>query len=110
MLKIHMKYHPLGDINTRKSTIQLLYGGLIFGGVWMSHIKGVVPKDDYRLEVLLDNGSSVMLNLESRLQTVRFGMLSDKQFFKRATTDGICIHWDNKVEISLSEVFHLAQK
>ena len=76
----------------------------------MSRIKDVVPKDDYRLEVHLDNGSSVMLNLESRLQTVRFGMLSDKQFFKRATTDGICIRWDNKIEISLSEVFHLAQK
>lgn len=76
----------------------------------MSCIKKVVPKDDYRLEVLLDNGSSVMLNLESRLQTVRFGMLSDKQFFKRVTTDGICIRWDNKIEISLSEAFYLAQK
>ena len=76
----------------------------------MSRIKDVVPKDDYRLEVLLDNGSSVILNLESRLQTVRFGMLSDKQFFKRVTTDGICIRWENKIEISLSEVFHLAQK
>ena len=38
----------------------------------MSRIKEVVPKDDYRLEVLLDNGSSVTLNLESRLKTVRF--------------------------------------
>jgi hypothetical protein len=76
----------------------------------MSYIKGVVPKDNYRLEVLLDNGSSVILNLESRLQTVRFGMLSDKQFFNMAATDGICIRWDNKVEISLSEVFNLAQK
>lgn len=76
----------------------------------MSRIKDVVPKDDYSLEVLLDNGSSVMLNLESRLQTVRFGMLSDKEFFKMATTDGIYIRWDNKIEISLSEVFHLAQK
>ena len=76
----------------------------------MSYIKEVVPKDDYRVEVILDNGSSVMLNLESRLQTVRFGMLSNKQFFKTATTDGSCIRWGNKVEISLSEVFHLAQK
>lgn len=76
----------------------------------MRQIKDVVPKDDYRLEVQLENGSSVTLNLESRLQTVRFGMLSDKQFFKGVTTDGICIRWDNKIEISISEVFHLAQK
>ena len=76
----------------------------------MSRIKNVVPKEDYHLEVQLDNGSCVTLNLESRLQTVRFGMLSDKQFFKTATTDGICIRWDNKVEISVNEVFQLAQK
>lgn len=76
----------------------------------MSHITEVVPKNDYRLEVFLDNGSSVILNLETRLHTVRFGMLSDKQFFKRVTTDGSFIRWDNKIELSLSEVFHLAQK
>ncbi len=76
----------------------------------MSNIKDVLPKDDYRLEVFLDNGSSVTLNMESRLQTLRFGMLSNKEFFKMATTDGIFIRWDNKIEISLSEVFHLAQR
>jgi len=75
-----------------------------------SHITDVVPKDDYRLEVLLDNGSSVMLNLKSRLQTIRFGILSDKELFKTATTDGIIIRWGDKIELSLSEVFHLAQK
>lgn len=76
----------------------------------MSRIKSVVPKEDYRLEVQLDNGSCVTLNLESRLQTVRFGMLSDKQFFETVTTDGICIRWGNKIEISVNEVFQLAQK
>ena len=76
----------------------------------MSRIKAVVPKEDYRLEVQLENGCSIILNLESRLQTLRFGMLSDKELFKRATTDGICIFWDGKIEISISEVFQLAQK
>lgn len=76
----------------------------------MSRIKSVVPKEGYRLEIQLDNGSCVTLNLESRLQTVRFGMLSDKEFFKTATTDGICIRWDNKIEISISEVFQLVQR
>jgi len=76
----------------------------------MSHIKKVVPKEDYRLEVLLDNGSSITLNLESRLGTVRFGMLADKVLFEQATTDGNYIRWDNKLEISVTEVFQLAQK
>jgi len=76
----------------------------------MSHIKEVLPKENYKLEVLLENGSSITLNMESRLETVRFGMLADKTFFNRATTDGSYIRWDNKIEISVNEVFQLAQK
>lgn len=76
----------------------------------MSRIKSVMPKEDYCLEVQLDNGSSIILNLESRLQTLRFSMLSDMAFFKTAATDGVCIRWDSKVEISLNEVFQLASK
>lgn len=76
----------------------------------MSKIKNVVPKEDYRLEVLLDNGSSITLNLSSRLETIRFGLLADKEFFHRVTTDGTCISWGSNIEISLSEVFQLAQK
>ncbi|HEX2945917.1 MAG TPA: DUF2442 domain-containing protein [Clostridia bacterium] len=76
----------------------------------MSHILEIVPKDDYKLEVLLENGSSITLNLEGRLQTARFGMLADKEFFRQATTDGSYIRWGNKIEISVNEVFQLAQK
>ena len=76
----------------------------------MSKITGLETLEDYRIEVLLDNGSSVTLNLESRMETIRFGMLADQEFFKRATTDGSFIRWDNKVEISINELFQLAQK
>lgn len=76
----------------------------------MSKITGLVPQEDYRIEVLLDNGSSVTLNLESRLETIRFGMLADKELFKRAATDGSYIRWNGKVEISVNELFQLAQK
>lgn len=76
----------------------------------MSRIAKVVPTENYCLEVHLDNGSSILLNLESRLQTVRFGILSDRELFHRATTDGTYIRWDKKVEISIDEVFQLVQK
>lgn len=76
----------------------------------MSHIKSVVPLEDYRLQVCLDNNSSMILNLESKLQTVRFGMLSEMELFRKATTDGNCISWEGKAELSLSEVFQLMQK
>lgn len=62
------------------------------------------------MEILFENRSCVILNFENRLHTIRFGMLSDKNFFCRATTDGNYIRWEDKIEISVSEVFLLAQK
>ena len=76
----------------------------------MSRIINVIPKEDYCLDIILDNGSSIQLSLKSRLETIRFGILADAELFRKATTDGICISWDGKVEISLSEAFQLAQK
>lgn len=76
----------------------------------MTHIKSVIPKDDYRLEVQLENGNNIILSFSDRLNTVRFGMLAEKAFFQRAYTDGDFVRWDNKIEISASEVFQLAQK
>ena len=80
------------------------------GGDILNQIKSIVAKDNYMLEVVLENGCSINLNMESRLKTLRFGMLADKEFFKGAITDGTCIRWGNKIEISLSEVFQMAQK
>jgi len=76
----------------------------------MIRIKSVIPKSGYRLEVQLENGSSIILDFSDRLHTVRFGLFNDKAFFRRAVTDGDFVRWDNKIEISVSEVFQLAQK
>jgi len=76
----------------------------------MSQIHSIAIKDDYKLEALLDNGSSITLNFKPRLDTIRFGLLADPTFFAQATTDGSFIRWGNRVEISASELFQLAQK
>lgn len=76
----------------------------------MVRIAGLIPKDDYLLEVQLDNGSSIILNMADRLNTVRFALLKDKNFFRQAATDGNFIHWGDKIDISVTEVFQLAQK
>lgn len=74
----------------------------------MNQIENVIPMPDYKLQVLLVNGSSITLNLESRIQTIRFGMLANKEFFQHVTTDGSYIRWGNKIEISVNELFQLA--
>lgn len=76
----------------------------------MSKINSVAPLDNYCIEVKLDNGSSLILDLKSRLKTIRFGILENKELFSRVTTNGNCISWDDKIEISISELFQLAQK
>lgn len=76
----------------------------------MVQIKSVVPLDGHRLAVDLENGSSVTLDFTGRLGTVRFGLLSDPAFFRRAETDGNIVKWENKIEISAGELFLLAQK
>lgn len=76
----------------------------------MVKIVRVIPKADYCVEIALDNGSKVILDFKSRLKTARFGLLADENFFRKATTDGICVSWEEKIQISISEVFQLAQK
>lgn len=74
------------------------------------HIIKVTAREQYRLEVFLSNGTTVILNMAARLNSIRFMALKEQAFFESATTDGQYIWWGNQVEISLSEVFHLAQK
>lgn len=82
----------------------------MIGDRTLSRIQGTAIKDDYKLEVLLDNGSSITLSFKSRLGTVCFGLLADKKFFAKAAVDGNFVRLENKVEISFSELFQLAQK
>lgn len=76
----------------------------------MSRIKKVTIKEDYKIEVILENGSSVVLNMDKRINTIRFKPLADKELFGKAKTDGNFIRWEDKVEISINEIFQLAQK
>ncbi len=76
----------------------------------MAEIKEVKPKENYQLEMLLTNGSSITLNLKSKLETIRFGLLRDEAFFNQAETDGTVIRWGSKVELSAGEVFEMIKK
>ena len=76
----------------------------------MDRIAQVIPKDDYILEVVLDNSERVMIDFKSRLHTVRFSLLADKDYFNKVTSDGIYVRWNFKIEISLSEVYELARR
>jgi hypothetical protein len=76
----------------------------------MPQISSVHALENHQLEVALDNGNSITLDLKPRLHTIRFGILKDEALFRRAVTDGAVIRWDGKVELSANELFELVRK
>ena len=76
----------------------------------MIQITKVTPKELYQLEVQLDNGTTVILNMAARLDTLRFSLLADQSLFDCAATDGQFIRWGNQIELSVNEVFELAKR
>ena len=76
----------------------------------MSQITQVHALDNHQLEVALDNGSSVTLNLKPKLSTIRFGLLRDEASFRCVDTDGYVIRWNNKVELSIGEIFEIIKR
>ncbi|HBE80942.1 MAG TPA: hypothetical protein DDW65_24610 [Firmicutes bacterium] len=76
----------------------------------MSHIQRICVKENYRLEVFLDNGSSFIINLSNRLKTIRFSPLANPDFFKSAVHEGDFVRWGGQVEISLGELLEWAGK
>jgi hypothetical protein len=76
----------------------------------VNRITKIVPKDDYRFEVQLENDSIITLKLENRLQMALFEMLADKISIKQEDADGSYFCTGDEVEISLNELVRLAEK
>jgi hypothetical protein len=75
----------------------------------MRKIKNVIPDKNRILHIYLDNGESIILDMEPMIDTIRFGLLEDESLFKRASTDGYFINWENKVELSINELLAISK-
>lgn len=76
----------------------------------MPVITGLKPVDGYRIEIGFNNGNKVILDLKEKVQTTRFRELMDTNFFRQIKTDGNRIYWGEMTEISVTEIFELAQR
>ena len=76
----------------------------------MVKIKSIFIKENYFMEIFLDNNCMMGIDFEDKIQTIRFSMLSDNEYFRTAYTDGICIRWNNRITISLAELFQFIQR
>lgn len=76
----------------------------------MPIISSVIPLTDYRIQVDLANGQSIILNFESKLNTLRFCSLENKDNFNRVVTDGFSILWNKgKLRVSVGEMIEMLQ-
>jgi len=76
----------------------------------MTIIKKVVPYDGYKVFLELTNGHGILVDFESKLDTLRFCMLENKDVFKRVYTDGFSIMWNKgKLKVSVSEIIEMLQ-
>lgn len=74
----------------------------------MAKIRDVEAKYGYRLLIELDSGRIIYLNMEDKIETVRFHDLRDFTLFSNVETDGFALYWDfGRITISLSELFEL---
>ena len=60
-----------------------------------SMLKAATPLAGYRLELTFRNGSTAVVNMERRIQTLRFARLSSPQIFATAKADGDKVVWQD---------------
>lgn len=75
----------------------------------MPTITSIQPLSNYVIKVRFDNGTTLTLDMKRKLKTMRFQQLKDKKLFCSAVTDGNCIRWNEFIEISVTEIFEIAQ-
>lgn len=75
----------------------------------MPTIISIQPMCNYMIKVRFNNGTALTLDMKQKLKTMRFQQLEDKKLFCGAVTDGYCIRWNEFIEISVTEIFEIAQ-
>ena len=62
--------------------------------------RAVTPMEDGWLQVEMESGSMVRLDMHRRLQSVRFGLLRNQEVFRSVATDGYrLIFYQNGSEV-----------
>ena len=65
----------------------------------------VRPLEDYRLLVTFQNGERKVFDAKPLLSMPLYQQLKDPSFFAAAKADGMCIYWDDDVDICPDRVY-----
>jgi hypothetical protein len=60
---------------------------------------------DYRLFMEMESGSSIIVDLSCKLDTIKYCELEDERLFKKVRTDGDYVIWgDSQVKVTAREL------
>jgi len=59
----------------------------------------VKPLDDYKLYITFQNNERKVFDTKPLLEWPMYEKLRDKAFFSTAKADGMCVFWDDEVDI-----------
>ena len=75
----------------------------------MGYVRSVIPLEGYRLLIELNTGSSITVDLSSKLKTARFAELADQAVFNDVKTDSEAVIWgDGVLKITVSDLIDVA--
>lgn len=73
----------------------------------MAVMKEVSFLEGYRIQIILDGDSEIVLNFSDKLKTARFQhLIMDGRFFKGYLTGQHVIKWDDMTELSMEEILY----
>lgn len=77
----------------------------------MPKIVNVLPKDDFTLEIDLDNQHKIIYDLKPRLHAIRFCNLGDINKFKsvKVENDNTLV-WDTLCQITIDEIIYTIER
>lgn len=68
----------------------------------MAEVVRVVPLDDYQLEIELDTGRTLAIDMKRLLRDPVYAPLRDEKLFRRVRVDGAGdVEWPNGLDLSM---------
>ena len=74
----------------------------------MNYIKTVLPIKDFRLLLEMEGGSIVIVDLSTKLNTMKYAELASEKFFKTVVTDGDYVIWGGgRLRLTVNELMEV---
>ena len=61
--------------------------------------KSVQPLENYKIIITFQNGEIKQFDVSPLMQYKIYERLKDKSYFKLAKTDGMCVFWDDEIDL-----------